>query len=453
MTDVANSFQQNAPMKRRSAAAMNERSELDTGGPELVSGNNGGGDMEHDANERMREGDGSDENGEDQEIDDGNVGELKGAGVGQSPRYEAFLMTGDKILRLNSKISPNYAKVKQAELPKHIEVLDSPPTVPRGPFSDLENAADAFGAQHHRKSKRRQQNQNDHQNGHPMPPSQSENGLASTSSSSTATTTAASILATVSNEQPQQAPVGVERFDNGCREPSLVTVHGFHNSSNHGYKKTSSVGGRGASSDTDGGDESRSTLQSAELTTHGISGADMPSPTSPSYYSEPVSPARFAFVGGSVVGPESPTSKRFLHQDHHRLQKQNGDASPSSVIRAQQQQYLHCRMDEMASRDSPNHLNGNTLVINVSQQMASAELIPTSVIVTGAASDSESPSGSVHSTPLKERMQRFEAASRSSSSSTTAKELDAEAAKRLAKRLYALEGFRKSDVAKHLVKK
>lgn len=452
MTDVISGLQQNAPTKRRSAAAaMSERSEMDTGAPELVS-SGGGVDMEQGTGDRRNVGAGSDENGEGEE--DGNLGELKQATMGQSPRYEAYLMTGDKMLRLNSKISPNYAKVKHAELPKHIEVLDSPPTVPRGPFSDLENAEDYFGAQQHRKSKRRQQNQES--NGLPMPPSQSENGLASTSSSSsTATATANSIKATVSNEQQTQIPPSGDRFDNGCREPSLVTVHGFHNTSHHGYKKTSSLGGPGVSSDTDGGDESRSTLQSTELTTHAISAADMPSPTSPSYYSEPVSPARFAFVGGSMMGSESPNSKRFLQQDHFRVHKQNGDASPSSVIRAQQQQYLQCRMDEGSPRESARHVNGNTLIISVSQQMTSTaqETAPTSVIVTGAASDSESPCGSVHSTPLKERMQRFEAASRSSSSSTTAKELDAEAAKRLAKRLYALEGFRKSDVAKHLVKK
>uniref|UniRef100_A0A915KC16 SEC7 domain-containing protein n=1 Tax=Romanomermis culicivorax TaxID=13658 RepID=A0A915KC16_ROMCU len=71
--------------------------------------------------------------------------------VNKSPRYEAFLMTGDKMLRLNPKISPNYAQLKQSQLPKHTQVLDISPTsttvlsvnsVKRtidGPFSDVEN--------------------------------------------------------------------------------------------------------------------------------------------------------------------------------------------------------------------------------------------------------------------------------------------------------------------------
>lgn len=54
-----------------------------------------------------------------------------------SPRYEAFVMTGEKILRLNPKISPSYAKLRQSELPKHTQVCESSPI--RGPFTDLEN--------------------------------------------------------------------------------------------------------------------------------------------------------------------------------------------------------------------------------------------------------------------------------------------------------------------------
>ncbi|CDW54021.1 Sec7 and PH 9 domain containing protein [Trichuris trichiura] len=49
-----------------------------------------------------------------------------------SPRFEAFVMTGEKILRLDPKISANYAKVKQFELPEHIEIATATPS--KGPF-------------------------------------------------------------------------------------------------------------------------------------------------------------------------------------------------------------------------------------------------------------------------------------------------------------------------------
>uniref|UniRef100_A0A5S6Q340 SEC7 domain-containing protein n=1 Tax=Trichuris muris TaxID=70415 RepID=A0A5S6Q340_TRIMR len=45
-----------------------------------------------------------------------------------SPRFEAFVMTGEKIFRLDPKISANYAKVKQFELPEHIEIATPTPS-------------------------------------------------------------------------------------------------------------------------------------------------------------------------------------------------------------------------------------------------------------------------------------------------------------------------------------
>lgn len=45
-----------------------------------------------------------------------------------SPRCEAFVMTGEKMLKINSKISPNFAKVKQEELTAHAEVDSSTPS-------------------------------------------------------------------------------------------------------------------------------------------------------------------------------------------------------------------------------------------------------------------------------------------------------------------------------------
>lgn len=65
------------------------------------------------------------------------------------------------------------------------------------------------------------------------------------------------------------------------------------------------------------------------------------------------------------------------------------------------------------------------------------------------ASISQSLSSSVASTPLKEKLRQLE----STPAHQPLNENDAEAAKRLAKRLYNLDGFKKSDVAKHLSKK
>lgn len=49
-----------------------------------------------------------------------------------SPRCEAFLMTGDKILNLNHHVSPSYAMVARDQLPPSTQVLESPK--PRPPL-------------------------------------------------------------------------------------------------------------------------------------------------------------------------------------------------------------------------------------------------------------------------------------------------------------------------------
>lgn len=71
--------------------------------------------------------------------------------LGRSPRCEAFVMTGDKILQLNSKISPNFARLKQNELPKHAQVLSNHQSATRGvdgPFSDLDQQQDSPNNKH-----------------------------------------------------------------------------------------------------------------------------------------------------------------------------------------------------------------------------------------------------------------------------------------------------------------
>uniref|UniRef100_A0A1I7Y2U9 PH domain-containing protein n=1 Tax=Steinernema glaseri TaxID=37863 RepID=A0A1I7Y2U9_9BILA len=54
----------------------------------------------------------------------------------RSPRYEAFVMTGDKMLHINHKISPSYAKVRQDQLPPNMDV-NSDSNVRRGMFDDF----------------------------------------------------------------------------------------------------------------------------------------------------------------------------------------------------------------------------------------------------------------------------------------------------------------------------
>ncbi|KFD46054.1 hypothetical protein M514_13058 [Trichuris suis] len=61
-----------------------------------------------------------------------------------SPRFEAFVMTGEKILRLDPKISANYAKVKQFELPEHIEIATATPSKAGFVFEQEERKAVAI---------------------------------------------------------------------------------------------------------------------------------------------------------------------------------------------------------------------------------------------------------------------------------------------------------------------
>uniref|UniRef100_A0A915HX68 Uncharacterized protein n=1 Tax=Romanomermis culicivorax TaxID=13658 RepID=A0A915HX68_ROMCU len=51
---------------------------------------------------------------------------------------EAFLMTGDKIIRLTPKISPNFAKIKQQELTEHVQICNDLPLVTRQSSYDVE---------------------------------------------------------------------------------------------------------------------------------------------------------------------------------------------------------------------------------------------------------------------------------------------------------------------------
>ncbi|TMS38035.1 hypothetical protein L596_004849 [Steinernema carpocapsae] len=55
----------------------------------------------------------------------------------RSPRCEAFVMTGDKMLHINHKISPSYAKVRQDQLPPNIDVNSEASNVRRGMFDDF----------------------------------------------------------------------------------------------------------------------------------------------------------------------------------------------------------------------------------------------------------------------------------------------------------------------------
>ncbi|KIH49835.1 Sec7 domain protein [Ancylostoma duodenale] len=55
----------------------------------------------------------------------------------RSPRCEAFVMTGDKILNLNHHISPNYAKVARDQLPPSTQILETPKPRPPPTLSDF----------------------------------------------------------------------------------------------------------------------------------------------------------------------------------------------------------------------------------------------------------------------------------------------------------------------------
>ncbi|WKY03636.1 hypothetical protein Q1695_004971 [Nippostrongylus brasiliensis] len=54
----------------------------------------------------------------------------------RSPRCEAFVMTGDKILNLNHHVSPSYAKVVRDQLPPSTQILEQPKPRPT-PLTDF----------------------------------------------------------------------------------------------------------------------------------------------------------------------------------------------------------------------------------------------------------------------------------------------------------------------------
>ncbi|EFO25761.2 hypothetical protein LOAG_02722 [Loa loa] len=80
-----------------------------------------------------------------------------------APRSEFFLMTGDKMISLNHKISPRYAEMHCEQLPPTTEKVNLP--APRKPFDDFPSAMQE-------KSRNRRFNPES-----AVPASQSENGL------------------------------------------------------------------------------------------------------------------------------------------------------------------------------------------------------------------------------------------------------------------------------------
>nr|CDJ96483.1 SEC7 and Pleckstrin homology domain containing protein [Haemonchus contortus] len=72
-----------------------------------------------------------------------NGGDIESLGHGdspsmstRSPRCEAFVMTGDKILNLNHHVSPSYAKVVRDQLPPSTQILEQPKPRPT-PLADF----------------------------------------------------------------------------------------------------------------------------------------------------------------------------------------------------------------------------------------------------------------------------------------------------------------------------
>ncbi|KAK6749156.1 hypothetical protein RB195_001638 [Necator americanus] len=61
----------------------------------------------------------------------------RGDSTTRSPRCEAFVMTGDKILNLNHHISPNYAKVARDQLPPSTQILETPKPRPAPTLSEF----------------------------------------------------------------------------------------------------------------------------------------------------------------------------------------------------------------------------------------------------------------------------------------------------------------------------
>lgn len=335
---------------------------------------------------------------------------------GQSPRYEAFVMTGEKILRLNPKISPNYAKLKQSELPKHTEILETETTpVYRGPFADLENNRQSKPIKivkggkmyHHNRQQQHESILRALNNDCKMPASQSENVLAQNGNATRIGDANGSIVASTAKQ---------DHRDDRLKEGSVVTVHGTFRTS-----ETDTIRG-----------SDRTLLQSGA---HRYVGGELPSPVSPVFLSEPVSPAKYAFGGNNGGRKVSDEQRDVLAAKFHRNRDENGRVN-----------------DDI------------TLLIHVSTTSSGDLPITNGFRVNNSTPASSSPSCSLTSTPVKNsnannKMKQFDSSrvttanNRPSTTTVSAKDYDAEASKRLAKRLYTLDGFSKSDVAKHLAKK
>lgn len=326
---------------------------------------------------------------------------------GQSPRYESFVMTGEKILRLNPKISPNYAKIKHSELPKHTEILDSPPLPKhRGPFADLNNKCSSPVTKPVKMKGKYQHNQHSVAilrtlNDCKMPGSQSENVLTQQNGHAT--------IVGVNGTSNSKSKFDAEH-DHKMNDGSIITVHGTFRAS-----------------ETDTARSSSHNFQSDSLPFGGRYVPELPSPISPVFLSEPVTPAKYAF--SSVAPNQRKTSNNETSEKSHGNHLENG----------------HSNNDN------------NALLIHVST--TSSGDFQTVNGLRGASASSSSPSCSFSSSvPLKDKQKQSESREFNKSQNarqpaTLVKDFDADAAKRLAKRLYNLDGFNKSDVAKHLAKK
>lgn len=172
-------------------------------------------------------------------------------GKNASPRFEAFVMTGDKILRLNSKISPNFALLKQSELPEHTEILDSPTY--GGPEPQHEVVSKW---QHRRRHKVEVERQNSDSFGSSVPNSRSENAISNPTPLSVANTSQAA-----------------DSTDDDSRA-SCATVNAMCPSVVH------------------------MKLRPID--------SNLQSPTSPNSQSEPVSPAKATMVSGNLANHQKP---------------------------------------------------------------------------------------------------------------------------------------------------
>uniref|UniRef100_A0A915C8F8 Uncharacterized protein n=2 Tax=Parascaris univalens TaxID=6257 RepID=A0A915C8F8_PARUN len=104
------------------------------------------------------------------------------------PRYEAFLMTGEKMLSLDHKISPRYAEIYGEQLPPSVAVGETP--LRRGPFDD-------YPSQQQKTAARRFNPES------AVPASQSDNGL-------NAHTLNTRVCAALADEQQSSVTVNVD---------------------------------------------------------------------------------------------------------------------------------------------------------------------------------------------------------------------------------------------------